>query len=261
MKNYFPNLHRLPDEDKERLIKQSEPDSVICPNCSCQFEAIPESYQHLIKKLLGYCLDRTAVTSDNIGNIRYDLFLPFDCAWNGNVREMTAERENLPVVLFNSLRDQLRVQGENGNWNYDSYMHGMYNGLECALATLEHREPQFRSAPTEWLKDRPPIGFISTLANEESNIKTFICPFKIGDKIFNNYDGVTAHVTELTDRGFKYKLTEPKTLVARWNWVQEGGEAFLDLSWAPSYWELYTGENKIKPFEMNYEQNRQTKSI
>ena len=46
------------------------------------------------------------------------------------------------------LRNQHRVQGEHGNWNCNDYMLGMFNGLECALATLEHREPQYRNRMT-----------------------------------------------------------------------------------------------------------------
>lgn len=52
------------------------------------------------------------------------------------------------------LRSQLKVQGSSGNWNYDPHMHGMYNGLECALATLEGREPKYKDAPSEWIYDR-----------------------------------------------------------------------------------------------------------
>lgn len=62
-----------------------------------------------------------------------------------------------------SIRNQLHIQGVSGNWNYDAYMHGMYNGLECALATLEEREPEYRSAPTEWLKDLTPPAYVPTV--------------------------------------------------------------------------------------------------
>lgn len=63
--------------------------------------------------------------------------------------------------LFATLRDQLRIQGEQGNWNYDAYMLGIYNGLECALATLEKREAQYRSKPEEgWIHDRIPKDFV-----------------------------------------------------------------------------------------------------
>jgi hypothetical protein len=45
-----------------------------------------------------------------------------------------------------------QIQGEDGNWNYDPYMQGMFNGLELALAIFEEREPNYREAPTKWTK-------------------------------------------------------------------------------------------------------------
>jgi len=57
--------------------------------------------------------------------------------------------------LVRKLREMRDVQGSNGNWNYDPYMHGMYNGMEYALAMMEEREPEFKDAPDEWLSDRP----------------------------------------------------------------------------------------------------------
>lgn len=51
------------------------------------------------------------------------------------------------------VRDQLAIQGLDGNWDYDWYMCGMYNGLECALATMEDREPRYRTLPRRpWWK-------------------------------------------------------------------------------------------------------------
>ena len=49
------------------------------------------------------------------------------------------------------MREMLEVQGQPGNWNYDSYMHGLYNGMEYMVALAEKREPQFRDAPETWL--------------------------------------------------------------------------------------------------------------
>ena len=43
------------------------------------------------------------------------------------------------------------VQGRDGNWNYDPYMHGYYNGIELCLALLQQRAPRFRSAPKQWI--------------------------------------------------------------------------------------------------------------
>ncbi|WP_106408550.1 hypothetical protein [Alteribacter populi] len=50
---------------------------------------------------------------------------------------------------------QLAIQGYDGNWNYDEYMHGMYNGMELIVAQMEDREPEFREAPDEWIVDKP----------------------------------------------------------------------------------------------------------
>ena len=61
------------------------------------------------------------------------------------------------VKLSKSLR-QLeaikRIQGTRGNWDYDPYMLGYFNGLELALAILQGREPEFKNAPDEWIKDK-----------------------------------------------------------------------------------------------------------
>lgn len=39
----------------------------------------------------------------------------------------------------------LKIQGQDGNWNSSEGMLGLYNGLELSLATIEGREPQYRS--------------------------------------------------------------------------------------------------------------------
>ena len=51
------------------------------------------------------------------------------------------------------LREQVKTQCLDGNWNYDAYMHGMANGLICALATLEDKEPEYLNPPEQWLTD------------------------------------------------------------------------------------------------------------
>lgn len=54
---------------------------------------------------------------------------------------------------INSLRDLVKVQCYDGNWNYDPYMHGMANGLILALSLFERGRPAFLSPPKEWLRD------------------------------------------------------------------------------------------------------------
>lgn len=54
------------------------------------------------------------------------------------------------------LAEVLKIQGEHGNWNYDPYMQGMFNGLELAAAIMEGRTPRFRKKPDDgWLHDKP----------------------------------------------------------------------------------------------------------
>ena len=55
--------------------------------------------------------------------------------------------------LIGDLRHMRVVQGTTGNWDYDPYMHGLYNGLEFALSIMEKREPVFKAAPDKWLGD------------------------------------------------------------------------------------------------------------
>lgn len=54
------------------------------------------------------------------------------------------------------LGDVLKIQGAHGNWDYDGYMLGMFNGLELAASIMEGRTPEFRKKPEDgWLRDKP----------------------------------------------------------------------------------------------------------
>jgi hypothetical protein len=53
--------------------------------------------------------------------------------------------------VLKQMREMLDVQGNNGNWNYDPYMLGMYNGMEFMMALAEGRDPVYKNAPDEWL--------------------------------------------------------------------------------------------------------------
>jgi hypothetical protein len=56
--------------------------------------------------------------------------------------------------MIEKMREMLEVQGQEGNWNYDEYMHGMYNGMEYMLSVAENRAPVYREKPEMWLKDK-----------------------------------------------------------------------------------------------------------
>ncbi len=59
---------------------------------------------------------------------------------------------------MNDLKEMIKVQCSNGNWNYDPYMHGMANGMICAMALITGKEPEYLEAPKVWLKDLPDIS-------------------------------------------------------------------------------------------------------
>jgi len=51
--------------------------------------------------------------------------------------------ENIKKIRHR-MRELTNVQGGIGNWNYDNYMLGMYNGMELMLSIAEGREPVYK---------------------------------------------------------------------------------------------------------------------
>lgn len=52
-------------------------------------------------------------------------------------------------------KEMLDLQGHNGNYNYDSYMLGIYNGMEYIIALFETREPIYKSGKDiEFISDK-----------------------------------------------------------------------------------------------------------
>lgn len=49
--------------------------------------------------------------------------------------------------ILRAMREMVKIQGADGNWNYDEYMRGMYNGMELMLPIIENREPVYKEAP------------------------------------------------------------------------------------------------------------------
>ena len=52
-------------------------------------------------------------------------------------------------------KEVLDLQGQDGNYNYDSYMLGMYNGMEYIIALFEKREPIYKDGKDiDFLEDK-----------------------------------------------------------------------------------------------------------
>ena len=59
-----------------------------------------------------------------------------------------------------NIKNLVSLQGCTGNYNYDEYMLGLYNGMEMILSILEKREPSLRTVPQHSLlryQERPEI--------------------------------------------------------------------------------------------------------
>jgi hypothetical protein len=62
------------------------------------------------------------------------------------LRELEEAQIETHAKRLADANEMLAIQGSDGNWNVDDYMHGMYNGMEYVLALMEDREPTFREA-------------------------------------------------------------------------------------------------------------------
>lgn len=49
-----------------------------------------------------------------------------------------------------NLKDVTKIQCSHGNWDFDPYMQGMANGMLLAVAIMEGKDPEFKSAPSRW---------------------------------------------------------------------------------------------------------------
>lgn len=64
-------------------------------------------------------------------------------------------REEERQAIADEIGKMQEIQGVDGTWNYDPYMHGMYNGIEFCHALAKDTEPKYRKAPKKWLVDIP----------------------------------------------------------------------------------------------------------
>ena len=55
--------------------------------------------------------------------------------------------------ILKKLDELIVIQCVNGTWNYNSYHFGLANGLILARSAVTGEEPEFLTAPDEWLED------------------------------------------------------------------------------------------------------------
>ena len=54
-------------------------------------------------------------------------------------------------IKLKEATEMLSIQED--SYDFDPYMHGMYNGMEFILSIIVEREPIFKDAPKIWTKD------------------------------------------------------------------------------------------------------------
>lgn len=92
-----------------------------------------------------------------------------------------------------SLKEMIKIQCSDGNWNYDPYMHGMANGMIFALHLFSEgdKSPEYLEAPKVWLCDIP-TGDIKpvTVSTEDMKMKNhliFCCNETCEKFMFNRF--------------------------------------------------------------------------
>lgn len=55
--------------------------------------------------------------------------------------------------IWRKVEEQIAVQKLHGNWNYNSYMHGMLNGMLLVEATAKGTEYEPYNAPKQWIEN------------------------------------------------------------------------------------------------------------
>ena len=64
--------------------------------------------------------------------------------WREETKELKKQLEEWEHHLKCS-KEMLDIQGQKGNYDYDEYMLGLYNGMEYIIALFETREPNYIS--------------------------------------------------------------------------------------------------------------------
>lgn len=62
--------------------------------------------------------------------------------------------KNIKISRIKKLKDLIKIMSQNGNYNYNHYMHGLCNGLICAISVLEDKEYSYIEAPKNWLCEK-----------------------------------------------------------------------------------------------------------
>lgn len=81
------------------------------------------------------------------------------------------EKKDANSTALEVVERLLSIQGMHGNWDFDPYMHGLYNGLALAVSIMRGDDrPDYKDAPEHWLCDRKPGMIIVDSGHPINNV-------------------------------------------------------------------------------------------
>lgn len=111
---------------------------------------LQEENEELKSQLRGttHCFDEEEhkKLKEEITNLSKDVDM-----WNSKYNDMFDENKKLKKQLeewkhhLKCSKEMLDIQGQKGNYDYDEYMLGLYNGMEYIISLFEKREPNYIS--------------------------------------------------------------------------------------------------------------------
>ena len=114
----------------------------------------------LLKEMKNNCL-KASVYDDEKRLLKANAITKF-LVEHEEKQELKKQLEEWEQYLINA-KEMLNLQGHDGNYNYDNYMLGLYNGMEYVIALFEKRNPIY--------KDGKDIKFLSDKNHQKEFIK------------------------------------------------------------------------------------------
>lgn len=124
------------------------------------YEELEHSHDKKVSKLLEY-EDAINKQKKEIYALRtqVDSLKQQEHLYVGEIKQHSYKIENLQKEIsmyidrLRQLNNAMHIQGMMGNWNYDPYMFGMFNGIAFAQAVMSGIEPQYKNRPEKFIRE------------------------------------------------------------------------------------------------------------
>lgn len=117
------------------------------------YGVIPPEYQNVTDTNVGKMTEQEAIRELTVFELYQEegveTYIPFGFLDALRMAIEALQFKQTMVDSMKSMNDILALQSENGNWNYDAYNLGLYNGIELMMSILEDRECMYRELKAE----------------------------------------------------------------------------------------------------------------